>query len=228
MTQLTAMVDTVVNFELEIPAPGVCHLIFDTQRDLAQTMMRLQEYYEGSSDLICGNYFTLEQFIHHFTDSEGHFDYTHSWSGFNLPGHVVDEWELLFKSKDGLTHKEQQMMLALSLHRTADSKWYLIGTAKATSSKIVIHELAHARYYLDPRYKTACDQLTATLAKKDRRYMNSMLAKMGYNKKVELDEIQAYLSTSTGAELDNWFFKLSADAKPVIRKFRKLFKSHSN
>lgn len=219
------MIDLTTEFEIMMPEPGIYHMVFDHQRDLAQSMMRLQEHYEGASDLIRGRYFTLEQFLHHFTDEDGIFAYTHVWSGFNVPGHVVTAWEELFRANDGLTSKEQRMMQALHEARSdPDRRWYLIATAGIKDTRTVNHEIAHARFYLDGAYQESCERLVYEIPKADRNKMARRLLKMGYTDSVITDEIQAYLSTSDTAELEYRFGPLKEGTKRVIKSLRALFK----
>ena len=206
----------------------VYHVEFETQRDLAHTMMRLQEYYEGVDDNIRGNYFTLEEFYHHFTNEDGHFEYTKIWSGFNVPGHIVTEWFDLFSNRDRLTFKERQLFIELFQHVNDTSKrWYLIATA-STSTKhvdVVKHEVAHARYYLSNEYRNECDKLVEEIDATEREAMRSNLMQMGYTTHVIKDEIQAYLSTSKKPELRLFFGKLSPATMSLVEKFRTHFKS---
>jgi hypothetical protein len=221
------MIGTETKFEILIPEPNVYHVVFDNQRDLAMSMMRLQEYYEGPCDEIRGNYFTLEQFMHYFTDRCGEFGYTHQWSGFNVPGHIVEEWLELFTQFAPLLSKEQQMHAAVSALRAGStSKWYLIATTGKLDSRTVKHEIAHARYYLSEDYRAACDQLMVDITPGDLNMLTDTLLRMGYNPVVITDEIQAYLGTSSRGELDIWFDAMSSSTKTVSRKLRKLFKEH--
>lgn len=221
------MINVQTKFEILVPEPNVYHVVFDNQRDLAMSMMRLQEYYEGPCDEIRGNYFTMEQFLHYFTDERGEFGYIHQWSGFNVPGHIVEEWMDLFTRDTILMGKEQQMHEAISaLRGTSTAKWYLIATTGKLDSRTVKHEMAHARYYLSEDYRTACDQLVTGMDPRDREMMSRALLDMGYNAVVIQDEIQAYLGTSSAGELDIWFDELTPRTRTVARKLRKLCKDH--
>lgn len=222
------MINVETKFQVLVPEPNVYHVVFDNQRDLALSMMRLQEYYEGPDDNIRGTYFTLEQFMHYFTDERGEFGYTHLWSGFNIPGHVVDEWYELFTKDAKLLSKEQQMHDAISkLRGESTGKWYLIGTTGKLDSRVVKHELAHARYYLSEQYRASCDQLVAGIDPGDRKMMVKALLDMGYHPTVLQDEIQAFLGTSSAGELRNWFSEMGPKTRSVTRKLRNLFKDYT-
>lgn len=219
------MISTKVSFKLLTPMEDVYHLRYANQRDLTQSMMRLQEYYEGVSKDIRGRYFTLEQFLHQFTDADGGFYYTQIWGGFNVPGEVVERWAALFKPKDGLTDKENQLLDAIMRRRKGKSgKWYLIATSGERDQRTLNHELAHARYYLDSDYRSRCDALTAEMPKRSRKRMEKVLLKMGYNTEVLPDEIQAYLSTSTPKDLSDRFGFKDDNCKQIIKAMKANFR----
>ena len=211
-----------LQFTIKELQPRIFHVEFENQRDLSHSMMRLQEFYEGVDENIRGNYFTLEEFLHHFTNENGEFKYTNMWSGFNVPGTVVDNWFRIFLAQtSGLTEKERQVMLALFQKKSGTSLWYLIATAKRTDSKgIIKHELAHAKFYLSQRYRQTCEALIDKIEPFELEYMSKCLTDIGYADHVIIDEIQAYLSTSKKPDLKYLFGKLSADTMKLVNEFR--------
>jgi hypothetical protein len=219
------MIDLTTDFQMSNPEPNVYHLRFSNQRDLTHTMMRLQEYYESPDPGIKGQHFTLEQFLHHYTNVDGYFDYTSKWAGFNVPGNIVDEWRVLFSTAGSLTAKESQMMSALDAMRKVGQPWYLIATSGKNDTGTLRHELAHARYYLHNDYSTRCDDLIDRMFAKDRRYMRKVLLRMGYAETVINDEIQAYLSTGTKAMNLEMFGVLSDKSQASIKELRTLFRT---
>lgn len=219
--RIPAMQFTITELEL-----NTFHVEFDNQRDLVHSMMRLQEFYEGVDDTIRGNYFTLEEFMHHFTTEQCEFKYAETWSGFNVPGATVDEWYRVFSSESaGLTEKETQLMKALFQRKQRQGLWYLIATARRKDSATIIkHELAHARYYLNESYRNACMVTIGLIDPFELEYMRKCLIDIGYVTHVVDDEIQAYLSTSKKPELKFWFGKLSPEMLKLVDEFRRCFK----
>ena len=209
--------------------PRVYHAEFKNQRDLAQSMMRLQEYYESISDEICGQYFTLEEFYHHFTNEDGEFEYTNIWTGFNVPGHIIMQWHSLFAPRDGLTNKENQLFARLfQLIKDSDNiRWYLIATSKSDHEhkNAIKHEIAHARYYLNDNYRNKCLELIKEIHDTDYVAIRDLLISMGYSDHVIDDEIQAYMSTGKKADIRRWFSNNRTDINDLINRFRKNFKS---
>ncbi len=205
--------------------PNTYHLIFDCQRDLAHSMMRLQEYYEGPNPDIRGQHFTLEQFLHAYTSKDGVFDYTDSWCGFNVPGYVIERWYELFSTQGQLTVREQQMMdQLLPLRQGRTGRWYMIATTVDAEESTIKHELAHAKYHLYDDYKASCDQLVDQMPAVDRRRMTKILIKMGYAETVIYDEIQAYLSTNTTSMNTARFGVFSEKSRPSINGLRSSFR----
>jgi hypothetical protein len=73
-----------------------------------------------------------------------------------------------------------------------DFKYYLIG-AETKAHSTIEHEIAHAFYYLYPKYRKEANQLTDKVSEKSRNKIKKWLTAIGYNDKVFKDELQAYL-----------------------------------
>ncbi len=208
--------------------PHIFHIEFQTQRDLAQSLMRLQEFYEGVDDDIRGNYFTLEEFMHYFTKDDGIFDYTKVWSGFNIPGYIVEKWYDLFKKNDGLTNKEHQVMSKLFDVKKDTDPWYIIAATANDEfyQETIAHEKAHAYYHLSEPYREKCNELINEIGVNDYNQMHMRLNSIGYRNDVINDEIQAYLSTSKKPDIKNVYFgKLSSKTMKLVDRFRKVYKT---
>lgn len=160
------------------------------------TMCRMQEYYECDSVKLRNKIFTFEQFIDHYMEKDGSLDYFMMWSGFNVPGHVVDEF---FKSFD-LTQREKDVKLLTEKCR--NELYYVIAT-RTDDDETLMHELAHAYYYLNPVYKQQVDVLVRSMRKDLRSQMTKRLKEMGYTNSVMVDEINAYMATSLYKYLKN-------------------------
>ena len=207
--------------------PRIYHIGFSNQRDLWQSMMRLQEYYEGKSELLRGNYFTFEELMHVFTNENGEFLNADICYGFNIPGAVVIKWFDLFSTQSGgLTIKETQTFVALFQKLTNSSEpWYLIATAKSNSKLIIKHEIAHGRFSINESYKDACLNLISEIEHSDMLRISLAMTAM-YNVDVVNDEIQAYLSTETNVALRLWFGVLHKNTQNVVKKLKRLYKEY--
>lgn len=200
--------------------PGVVLLTFKNQYETCSTFMRLQEFYESPFRDIKGKFFTLEDFMDRYAKGQGNFTYTTDWGGFNVPGHVVREF---FKTFNGeLLNKEEGFRELLQPYMDRDQKFYVIGLY---SDDAYEHELCHALYYLRPDYKAKADALVKALPKIIRDFLTGWLLDKGYSMPLVVDEINAYLSTtSTKKELERRFGKSVADKFKEFKAFRECFK----
>lgn len=206
-------------------SPNVLLVSFPNRKELTFTMCRVEEFYEAANDRLRGQVFTWAEFIDEFTNDDGHMDYFHSWSGFNVPGAVFNTWATKFKD---LSSREAELVkLVWQNISDPDSRYYVIATVEG-DGHIEDHELAHATYYINEEYKTAMDKLNAQLDSNVKTLLTSGFVKLGYSVTVHDDELQAFLATSTSLYLNNRFgmspvmFDLAAPA--YIETFKKFCK----
>lgn len=168
------------------------------------SFVRIQEFYE--SPFYKGKYFTLEDFMDYWSleFGEGSFDYPDCWAGFNFPGKVLEDWMEVFNVSNFRDKENILISKVLKKSNYELNEIYIIGTHKENKIKerkeIIEHELAHAMYYLYPKYKKSCDKLIETLKSTKWgmvKYVQTAgrLKDMGYCDDVIDDEIQAYWST---------------------------------
>jgi hypothetical protein len=208
--------------------PHVYSLLFDTQYELCMSFVRIQEFYE--SPKFRGKYFTLEQYIDYWSKEFGNgaFTYPAVWNGFNVPGKIISNWETLFLNmEDDDTFRNRELKLfdaidklmrkeGLKTDKFQDymDKIYIIGVHKQSDYvKTLSHEIAHAMYFLHPRYRKLCNSLLKNLDRKTYGAGKEWLLKKGYCKKMIDDELQAYFSTS-----ESYF-----NGKDVVMNGRKEF-----
>jgi hypothetical protein len=155
----------------------------ETQESLCKAFLRFQEYYE--SPKFKGQIFTLGQVKHWYSITYGADTYYRDWEGFNFPSHVLEPFKKgLF---DPLTTEEQAL---LDLFKYRSDIFYVIG---ANNTNVTRHELAHALYSFDPKYKSAIDKLCRT-NKSELKSVTKYLLDKGYDKSVINDELQAYIT----------------------------------
>jgi hypothetical protein len=75
---------------------------------------------------------------------------------------------------------------------------YVIGVYNMNS---MMHEMLHAKYYMDEKYRTKINSEWENLSEKTRNHITNFLKKLGYNDNVIVDEYQAYRYT----EANNFF-----------------------
>lgn len=203
---------------------------FPNRKELTLTMGRLGEFYESAHKHIRNKHFSVETFLDTFMDSDGNISYFSDWSGYNIPGNIVLKFLHIFEYDD-ITEREMSL-----IDKTDEILWdgfdefcenfssgnfYLIAYMKGDTDTID-HEICHAAYYLNKDYKKAVNKLVKSLDKDLVDHMTEILIKMGYNKAVCVDEINAYLSTSTTGYLKKRFGL--TDMQYVVKDFKELAK----
>jgi len=176
--------------KLKILKNNILLVTFKTQKELTFTMCRPQEYYEASSSKLRGNVFSFEKLVEHYTDDNGYISYFNYWSGFNLPGEVFTD----FLNKFDLTMREQKLYNLVKSH--INKPYYLIACKKEDNVTLE-HELVHAHYYLNPTYKQAANILVKHMNPELRKDLTRKLKFLGYTNAVIVDEINAYMATSS-------------------------------
>lgn len=184
--------------------PKCIHLHFETQYEVASSMMRLQEFYESPYENIKGKHFTVEEYMDAYATAMGNFTYTSDWTGFNIPGNVVTEFFEMFNDLfDKEIHLKETIDKAKKKAKIKDEHFYLIASYvdKIEGKDVIKHELCHAMYYLNPEYSTRMDDNIMNIPEVELELLFKGLISQGYTKEVVLDEIQAYFSTSEMVQL---------------------------
>jgi hypothetical protein len=176
-----------------------------SRETLCKIFIRFQEHYEGLK--FRGKIFTLGQLRHWYSVKYGANTYYRDWSGFNFPSYVLNPFKNgLF---DPLTEEEVAL---LELFRYRDDNFYIIG---ANNDNVTKHELTHALYWYNTKYKqdidSLCKKYSVQLSKISRYLLNR-----GYHKDVINDELQAYI-TDNGDEFIST--NLSID---IVNKFKRI------
>jgi hypothetical protein len=181
----------------------------ETQKELGQTMMRFQEYYENP--VWQGKIFTVKEFLNWYQLEYGSKTYYKDWHGFNFPSSVLEPFKNgLFNP---LTKKEKYL---LNFFKNKKGSFYIIG---ANQKDVLEHELCHALYYTNKKYKESINKLI-TKNKKEIKQLEKYLIKLGYSKNVIFDEIQAYILD--GDYLEEQSIKVPKRIKNQIKNIYKL------
>ena len=121
----------------------------DSQKELGETFIRFQEYYESPSKRFRNKIFTLGEIKHYYSLQYGADLYSELWVGFNFPSKVL----LPFKQElfNPLTLQEKEL---LELLKYRNDNYYIIG---AQNNSTLRHELSHAMYGYDIEYRELID-----------------------------------------------------------------------
>lgn len=166
----------------------------DSQKELGETFIRFQEYYESPSKKFRNQIFTLGHIKNYYSLLYGADLYSELWIGFNFPSSV------LFPFKQGLfdplTPQEKEL---LGLLKYRNDKFYIIG---AQNNSTLRHELSHAMYGFNQKYKNEIDNLIKK-HNKDFIKVSQYILKKGYDKSVLNDELQAYITDNDDEYIRN-------------------------
>lgn len=203
---------------------GVLHLEFDTQFDLCHTMARISEFFESPFDQIKGFYFSWDTFnkVYHRYSAYGLDSYFTYYEGFNLPKKIIGEFFELFTD---LTPEELKLKELI----TSNTSEYLIATFVGGDPSTLEHELAHARYTLEYKYRRLMVKTILEIPTNHFVMLKNDLKAAGYSgdSKLLMDEIHAYLLTSNEEELVDVFKSLDlSDLLFYQRKFNNNFKEY--
>ena len=213
-------------FKTKKPIDNCLLFEFYTQKDLALSFCRVEEFYEGNPK-VNGKYLILEEFLDQFMDKNGKINYFEYWSGFNIPGDAFTKWFRMNSSDK--TRWETALAEEVSKKLDMSKPYYVIGGKKGDMNTID-HEIAHALYFMNKIYALKMTELVYAFYKQDRKNYTKMvnkLKKMGYGANVIRDEVQAYMSTSTKKELVEKFELDYDTALPMVKQFRKVLSGYN-
>ena len=195
---------SLVSWELYRYGGGIYVLRVGDPYARAMLFLRYQEHYESPDEAFRGKSFDIFHFMNAFRLSKNSdiFTYPGEWMGFNIPG------DNLLKCIEGVRRGNEydiEMKKVVRLiRRDTLGKCYLLGVDNL-SGGLMDHELAHAFYYLDRKYRIEMNKLALGVSKKKLEKMNKLLLGWGYREEVLLDELQAYLGTGLGEGQDKIF-----------------------
>jgi hypothetical protein len=184
----------------------------DSQAELNRSFMRFTEHYESPNPDFKDKIFTVGQLKRWYSITYGADTYHVDWSGFNIPSKVLKPFlEGLF---DPLLDEEKNL---LELFRYRDDDYYIIG---AQNNSVLRHELAHALYSHNTKYKQAID-LYISQNKKFLTKTSKYILDKGYCKEVLNDELQAYITDNDDEFiLSHTPARIIQDINSIYRKFK--------
>ncbi len=193
----------------------------------AMLFMRSQEFYESAFDEIIKKQFKTSRFIDVYKQHYGkqEFTYGSDWSGFNIPSDVLEECMFNINDDDFNTYDKVMLSIILSIRELeGDGKYYLLGVDEL-SNDLLEHEFAHAMYYTLPDYKLSVNKLTSSCDSVVKDMMYKCITKYGYADHVLPDEMQAYMSTGLGDEMEKMNIP---NIDKEIEKYKEVFNKYYN
>lgn len=177
--------------KLEQVTKNIILIKCEKTQELAETVMRFQEYYESGFPEIRGKIFTLGYLKKLYSEKNGASTYAGNslvdadYGGFNFPGHVLNPFiKGLF---DPLTEGERAVV---DLFRYREDDFYIIAVADDNASSMQ-HEINHGLFYTNKEFR---DETTALIRGWDQfENFKNMMRDWGYCDEVMVDEAQAYI-----------------------------------
>lgn len=172
--------------------PNVYALEIADKYDRAMFFCKYQEFYESPMSHIRGKYFTLEEFMKAYKDymKEDCFTYPRDWEGYNISSDVLGK--AVSKFENDSCYDNMMEDVYYTCKENSKGNFYLIGVDNIQSATYK-HEMAHALWFTDKKYKTKTKRLLNKIDKELYGRFEKKLLKMGYPEIVHEDEIQAYL-----------------------------------
>jgi len=210
--------------QVSLPYPNLLHFDYPNRREVALSFIRIQEFYESKDPDLKWKHFTLEDIIAKCTDEDGCFDYFTAWSGFNVPGVMVDEFFATFRH---LTNREEAIYREIHTHVDVRKPYYIIGS-HGNDKAVFNHEYAHAMYYLNPDYRGDAFESIWGMSDSVKNRIFKKFEKLGYHEDVFEDELQAYLATASAGEIRSTLGVPFDSVKKQATELRRLFKNYSS
>ena len=208
-----------IQYSIKEIKPKVFAVIVPDRYHRAMLFMRVQEYYESPNPKFRGKSFGIWDYVEWYSRNNGdRFNYASDWVGFNFPLEVAlncyDTLNDAYTPYDEIMYKITWDIYEMNKD---SGKAYIIGVADLTSTTFQ-HELCHAYYHINKKYKKEMDAITKEIDPKIYKRMCKNLVNMGYTKKVFNDEVQAYTC------MDSDYFEFNN--KIPLSKLNKLSKKY--
>lgn len=198
----------------------------------AMLFMRAQEFYETPLNEFQNKPFCIFDFMNQYRLKKQNeiynFKYPEHWAGYNVPSDSLEKCYPLTADRDqfcGFITPYDLMMYDIIKRIREDQpkgRFYLIGV-DSEESKTMDHEIAHALYFTNPKYRAEMNELVAGMTEPMQATLIEILVQMGYRTEVANDEIQAFMSTGL-----YWKMYKVRGVKSISKKFSKIYKKYTN
>ncbi len=199
-------------------APNIYAVEAAHKKYVSAMFLRMQEYYE--SPKFRNKFFKMKDFKKWYASTRDHgkFSYFEDWSGFNVPGNVVNKL-MEGKFPERLNSLESWLKKELKKNNIK-GKFYLLGYAKK-DARVKKHEIAHGLFFTNPQYRK---QVKALLSSYDMKThpVAKLLREKGYHQAVVEDEFHAWVLTDYPylKERKVWSKKLENTRKLLEKNFK--------
>lgn len=224
MKLITSKKSELVDWELYEVIPRVYAVKVTDSYQRGMLFLRYQEYYESPYNRFRGKNFDIFVFMDYYRKARGvkAFLYPRDWSGYNIPSNYLTKCYVNLKGGTPYDEEMGQIIvkvmedLKAKFSREKTPKFYLIGVDKIEGG-IMDHEISHAFFYLNSKYRKAVTDLVKKMSKKKYEGMRKIILELGYREDVIVDEIQAFMSTGLWDVMKNVVSEKDCD--PFAKNF---------
>lgn len=174
------------------PHDQIYLFLADGPAELGHAFVRLAEYYESPSKLFRNKFFTLSEFKKWYCANQsitGKFSYYRDYTGFNIPGDVIQNWAVQYAGNE--SEDEQSLIQMLG---ALPKQFYVIGALEGDAGTLD-HELSHALFHLFPEYRKL---MVSMFEDYDLDQIRRYLRRLCYAEHVLDDEIVSYVMFEDG------------------------------
>lgn len=175
--------------------PGFFHIKFKSQKLMAYSMLRFQEFYENPK--FSGEIFSHEEYkkyslAKNTPEQKREFQYF-KVDGFNFPGYILKTfWQGYFNP---LLAVEEALIHEFETIISSGKKFYIIATAENVDPRTMDHEIAHWLFATQPEYRSKVLKLLSEYDIRDLRFfIANKIEGYEYAEHVLDDEAHAWLS----------------------------------
>lgn len=219
-----------IKYRIERLGEHLFGVVVPDDYDRSMLFLRAQEYIESPSTRFRGKSFDIWTFIKWYSiqqsDPDSGFTYAKDWAGFNFP--LSTALECYAKLRPEMVTSYDQVFLEMIDHilrrvgRDSDiKKTYVIAYDKPRSVTMK-HELKHAAYFLDPKYRRLANKLIRELPHSLYDTLARNLRIMGYHKSQRNSEMHAYLVTRS--DWNSPEFSKNTNKK-MLKRVHQMFKA---
>lgn len=184
-----------IRYKIHCVAPKIFAVIVPNHDDRSLLFCRIQEYSESPNPQFRGQTFDMQDFVKWY--NHGQFTYATDWQGFNvsfrnaikcysdLPAHLMTVYDDIFV----IILAE----IAKLIGNTTDNAYII--SSEGLNSITMQHEMFHALYFTDAKYRKQTVKTLKRLPKNVYKKLRSNLIHIGYfdDDYVIHNEMQAYM-----------------------------------
>jgi len=202
--------------------------IFDNHYDLGMTFLRYQEFYESPYSQFYRKQFNLIDYMEFYAKNQSDsncFSYPSDYSGYNFPDFIFPE---AYPEKENKYDVQMLELYTQAKIKSRNNKFYIIGCVEGEEDTL-IHEIAHALFYLENEYRKEMGTLIKKIPNKHYNTFKDILKENMYRDEVMNDEIQAYLATGVEPfeeDLNRAKFPIKSNIKRFSKVFAKYYKAN--